>query len=667
MELLLGNFKDIYHKPSNILLKVKILKKVITACTRDCPGGCSLIAEFEDDKITKLRGNPDHEITQGFICPNTSHYLEDIFYSPNRILHPLLKVDGVWERIEWNRAINILASKIKKLSKGKNSSILYYQGFGSRTALKLLNKRFFNLLGGVTTTSGTVCGGIGQAGQEMDFGVRISHDPLDHLNSNMIIIWGRNPLITDVHLWRILRKSQESGTILAVVDPVKTKTAKKSDFYLQPKAGSDVYLAIAISKVLRSKNMVNWDFIKTRTNNFENYQRIIDGYSIKELSEKCQIETEKIIEMALLYHRNTPASIITGWGLHRYVDGHLTFRFIDALAAITGNLGISGGGVSQGFEEYGFFNHEILNEMEERNHRQFSMPKIGEDILKSEPPIELAIISSGNPVNLNPNSNKVKRAFESVNFVVMIDHFLNDTADVADLFLPATTFLEEQDLVGSYGHTWISPVNKVMNPIGECKSELEIFQILADKLGFGSYMEGTPQDWLRKIASPILESGVGLNKLQLGPFKMATHVPYEHGKFETKSGLFEFIGEFTGIHLDTGDYPIRLISTMPEKWIGSVVPETEKKNGFIDVNLHPSTMHKYGLNEGDTIILESEAGKLKVNVIESEDIPDDTIHTFRGGWMMYGKNINVLTTDMVSREGEGAPYHETWVKINPIK
>lgn len=642
------------------------MKKVITACTRDCPGGCSLIAESEEDKITKLRGNPDHEITQGFICPNTSRYLDDIFYSPNRILHPLIKVDGGWERIEWNRALDILASKIKKLRKGRSSSILYYQGFGSRTALKLLNKRFFNLLGGVTTTSGTVCGGIGQAGQEMDFGVRISHDPLDYQNSRLIIIWGRNPVVTDVHLWRILKKAQGSGTILVVIDPVKTKTAKKSDIYLQPKAGSDVYLAMAISKVLMSNDMVDWEFIKARTNNFENYQRIIDGYSLKELSEKCNVDSEKINELASLYHEYSPASIVTGWGLHRYIDGHFTFRFIDAMAAITGNIGISGGGVSQGFDEYGFFNDEIQIKEKGTNQRQFSMPQIGNDILNSKPPIELAIISSGNPVNLNPNSNKVKKAFESVDFVVMIDHFLNDTAEVADLFLPATTFLEEQDLVGSYGHTWISPVNKAAHTRGECKSELEIFQILADKLGFGKEMEGTPNEWLLKIASPLYESGVELAKLQSGPFKMTTSTPYEYGNFKTETGLFEFIGEFTEIQSDNYNYPIRLLSTMPENWIGSVLPDFEKKDGLITVNLNPRTMQTYELKDKDTIILESDAGQLQVSVIGSEDIPEETIQTFRGGWMKHGKNINVLTTDIISMEGEGAPYHDTWVRIKRI-
>lgn len=232
------------------------MKKVITGCTRDCPGGCSVIAEVEDNKIFKLRGNPDHDVTKGFLCSNTSKYIEDIFYSPQRVLYPLIRKNGVWTKIEWDIALEILAKRIYDLVKNYGSnSIFYYQGFGSRTALKLLNKRFFNLLGGVSALSGTICGGIGQAGQEMGFGARLSHDPVDHLNSGLIVVWGRNPAVTDLHLWKILRKAQRNGTILVVLDPIRTKTAKKADIFLQPKPGSDAYLAMALSKMVISQKM----------------------------------------------------------------------------------------------------------------------------------------------------------------------------------------------------------------------------------------------------------------------------------------------------------------------------------------------------------------------------------------------------------------------------
>ena len=234
---------------------------------------------------------------------------------------------GVWTNIEWDKALEILAERISDLVEEHGSdSIFYYQGFGSRTALKLVNKRFFNLLGGVSTLSGTICGGIGQAGQEMDLGARLSHDPVDYLNSGLIVVWGRNPAVTDLHLWRILRKAQRSGTFLVVIDPVRTKTAKKADMFLQPKPGSDAYLAMALSKMVMSYNAVDWDFVENRTQNFKNFNEIIENYTISDLSKKCNVPEDQIEDLVCFYTENRPSSIITGWGLHRYKLGHITFQ-----------------------------------------------------------------------------------------------------------------------------------------------------------------------------------------------------------------------------------------------------------------------------------------------------------------------------------------------------
>ncbi|SCG86481.1 molybdopterin-dependent oxidoreductase [Methanobacterium congolense] len=648
------------------------MKKILTACTRDCPGGCSIIATVQDGKITKLKGNPDHDITDGFLCPNTSKYLENVQYNSKRVLHPLKKVNGAWKRISWDEAFDIMVSRLRyTIKKHGTESILYYQGFGSRTALKILNRRFFNLLGGVSTIYGTVCGGIGQAGQEMDLGRRISHDHMDHLNSRVVIIWGRNPAVTDIHLWRILRKAQRNGTKLIVVDPIKTKTARYADIFVQPKPGTDPYLAIAVSKLILQKDLADKDFISRNTKNFEKYLQIIYGFSMEELSIKCDVPTETITELALTYSQNKPSSIVTGWGLHRYMAGHLTFRFLDALAAITGNIGISGGGVSQGFEEFGFFDGSYSLDNLDKS-RKLPMPTIGRAILKTEdPPIKMAFITSGNPVNLSPNSNRVKKAFEGVDYVVMMDHFLNDTSDVADLFLPATTFLEEGDMLGSYGHNWISPINPVSPPEGEAKSEFEVFQTLADKMGFGEEMAGSTAEWLEKIAAPIADMGIQWEDIKKGPVNLVPEdeIPYADGEFLTESGKFEFIDEFheTSCYRKNKDledgYNLHLISSSPEKWIRSVVPETEMKQGVLSVEVSSKVLQKLGMHDGETAVLESPVGELEVILQESEGVRIDTVKVQMGGWMKYGKNINVLTVDVMSEAGNGTPYYETMVKI----
>ena len=664
------------------------MKPVITTCTRDCPGSCSIIASVEDGKVTKLHGHPEHDITAGFLCKNTARYLENYFYSDKRILHPLLKVEGEWKRIRWDEALNIAAFKISKvIDEYGSSSILYYQGFGARTALQAMNRRFFNLLGGVTTTYGTVCGGIGHTAMETDFGSKISHDPLDHLNSNLIIIWGRNPAVTDVHLWRIIRKTQRKGTPLVVIDPVKTKTARHADMFIQPRAGYDYYLAMALAKIIleldsakndhinknnseNENNYLDHNFIENYSVNFEEYRNILDKYSLNFLSSKCSVDIDVLRELAILYAEGNPSSIVAGWGLHRYLQGHLAFRMIDALAALTGNIGVSGGGVSQGFEEFEYFDFAVeLDEMG-INKRKIPMPTIGEAITHTNnPPIKLIFMASGNPVNLNPNSLKVKKSFKSADFVIMIDHFLNDTSDVADLFLPATTYLEETDLMGSYGHNWVSPVNPVTTPLGEVKSEFEIFQLLAGRLGFEKQMSGPPEKWLKKLADPILKMGINFEDLQRAPQKMVKKliIPFSDGKFTTESGKFEFIDQFHPEDTAIEGYPIRLLSTMPEAFIGSVPPDSELVDGFLEVGVHPRVLRNNQLSDGDKALLESPVGRLLVKVKENYDVREDYILTYKGGWLKHNKCINILTQDLISEVGDGTPYYDTWVKIKPIK
>jgi anaerobic selenocysteine-containing dehydrogenase len=669
------------------------LKKILTACTKDCPGSCSIIATANDGEIISLKGNPDHAYTKGFLCPSTSKFLKERFYNPKRILHPLIKKNGEWERISWDEALQIAADKLSNaLDSHGPESILYYQGFGARTALRILNRRFFNLLGGASTLYGTVCGGTGQAGQEMDLGERISHDPIDHLNSNLIIIWGRNPAVTDLHIWKIIKKARKNGAQVVTIDPIKTRTARGSDLYYQPKAGSDAYLAMALAKIILKEGKEDLEFIENHSEHFDQYQKILEDYTLEELALKCDIPLSELENLANIYV-NGPSSIVTGWGLHRYLKGHLTFRMIDALAAVSGNLGISGGGVTQGFDEFGFFDDKWASEELAPHHRKLPMPTIGQAILDAEPPVKLIFLTAGNPVTMCPNSMKVKKAFESTDFVIMVDQFLNDTSQTADLFLPATTFLEDQDLLGAYGHNIISPLNPVVTTQGECKSELWIFQQLANILGFGEEMEGTNKQWLEKLAQPILDKGFTLEELMEKPQRVPGPpiTPYDDKQFFTSSRKLQFINEFkmeeseskpkskmesnskmeSKFKLESkleskSEYSLRLISIMPEKWIGSEIPDFEMEKGYLKVNVNPEILENNGLKDGDLAILESKSGSLEVEISSDEDTRKDCVSTYRGGWIAYNKCVNVLTEDLISEKGNGTPYYETMVRIKKI-
>lgn len=652
------------------------MREVLTTCTADCPGTCSIIAQVENGRVTKLQGNSEHEITRGFICGNTRSYLKKSFYSKRRILHPLKKEDGEWIRISWDEALDVAANKIRNACENYGSqSILYYQGYGARTALRIINRRFFNLLGGVSTLYGSICGGTGQAGQEMDMGVRISHDPTDHLNSNVILIWGRNPAVTDIHLWKILLQARKKGAKLVTIDPVTSETAKRSDIHLQPAPGSDGFLAMAMAIILLKDGFSDSEFITSHTKYFNDYIEFLNEYSLNELSKITDVPLNELYEITRWYATGNPSSIILGWGLQRYQQSHLTFRFIDALAAITGNIGKSGGGVSHGFDEYGYFDHRYALDAQAPNQRKITIPIAGKSILQmKDPPIKLIFITAGNPLAMLANSSLVKKAFQSVDDVIMVEHFLNDTADVANLFLPATTFLEDEDLVGSYGHNWISPLNPVIEPLGESRSELRILQELSTKLGFKDEMGGSPRDWLSKLANPIIDAGIPLEELLRKPhrFPSAPITPFTDGKFKTESGKYEFPGKLNikngnmtlNINFRQNDeFNLRLLSVSPREWIGSEIPENEHKNGVLSVQVHPKILKERNIEENEEIWLESQQGKLLVKAEKNATLRTDYVLTNRGGWNKYNKCVNILTPDLISDCGNGAPYYETFVKM----
>lgn len=636
--------------------------KVFTTCTRDCPGTCGLNVHTVKGRVKSITGSRLHPYSRGFSCSKASLYHRRRLYSGSRILDPLIKSeDGTWKRISWDTALDILSEKLLEcVDEYGSESIVYYQGFGARTALRLINRRFFNLLGGVTTLRGTLCGGTGQAGQELDFGVRISHDPHDHLNSRCIFLWGRNPAVTDGNLWKIIRRAVRQGSTLVTVDPIRTLTAKRSDIHCQIRPGTDQYLALALSKIIIEEGLHDTEFIKRHVDNFEAYLELIEGFSLQRLSSITDVRESMMMELAGLCS-DGPASMITGWGLQRYRDSHMALRFIDALAAVSGNIGISGGGVSSGFDEYGAFDMGVTLEKETR---KISMPLFGRELdTLDSPPVRVVFITAGNPVTLGPDSMRTLEALRRVPFVVMVDHFLNDTSYASDLFLPATTFLEETDLAGSYGHSYVSPVNRAVKPLGNSRSEFWIFQKLSITMGIQG-MDGSEKEWLELIASDLLDYyGIEIDELLRKPYRNPVpEVPFSNMEFPTPTGRFRLPEEITPEGPETS---MRLLTVMPPEFIGSGEPESME--GLLRIYMNPSTISEMGFEDGEVAVVESKTGTICAILKPCDDVRRDCAFTYRGGWLSKGNCINAVIEEMESYPGHGTPYNETAVGFRKIR
>ncbi len=641
---------------------------IITTCTRDCPNTCGLIATVRDGRLVKLAGDPRHPLTRGRTCVKAARYARRV-YSPERVTTPLLRAHRTdpWRTASWEEALDVVAARIQRITaESGTEAILYHQGYGERTALKLLNRYFFNLLGGVTTPVGSLCGGTGQAAQNLDFGTRISHDPLDHLHSRSMILWGRNPASTNVSLAPIIRDIRGRGGRVVLVDPVPTKSVGLADIHIAPRPGSDAFLAMAAAKLILAAGAEDRAFLANHAEGVEEYLAILAGFSVEDLAARCDVPPDDIAALADLLIRRQPTSILLGWGLHRHVDAHLAIRAIDALGAIGGVIGAPGGGVSQGFEEYGPYAPEFWGDGLNPPRRTLLLPRLGAEILAArDPEIRMIMVTAANPVCMAPHTATMTEAFRQAEFVAYSGHFLDDTADLAHVFLPATTFLEETDVMASYGHNYVGPVNAAIAPVGQCRSEFRMFHDLAGRFPFAARFQRPEDDWLRAICAPIWIQGCDLGTLRQGAIRLnAPMVPYADKRFPTPSGKFRFLTEFDPDVLTQTDprYPYRLLTIAPHDFICSERTLAEHA-ARPEVILAQDEADRLHLHDGDVVRVESRTGRLRARLKIRAGQRRDILVGERGGWLKAGHGLNRLTPDTPSTVGRGAPYYETWVRV----
>lgn len=640
---------------------------VPVTCTRDCPSACGLLAQAEGDRVVKLSGNPDHPVNRGTACRKVPAFLRR-FYSPERVLTPLRRRNGAFVPVTWDAALDELAERLKDaVARHGPESILYYMGFGERTALKIVNARFFALLGGVTTLAGTLCGGTGYAAQGLDFGPRVSHDPLDLRNARTIVLWGRNPVATQPGIMPHLRQAKARGAKVILIDPRSSESAALADVHLRPKPGRDAFLALAAAKHILEAGWEDREFLANHCDNLDGFLALVAGQALDELCRACDVDESAVRELARAYVAGKPTATLLGWGLHRFTLGHELVRAVDALGAVSGNIGLPGGGVSQGFEEWGPYDPELWGEGLHPPRRKFLMPQIGREILEAkDPPVDVAVITAANPVCMAPDSGQVAKALDSVPFVVDMNLFLDDTADHCDLFLPCAAFFEQRDLVASFGHNHVGPLNRAAPPPGQCRSQFDIFMDLAGRFPFAKDFVKTDEEWLRLLIRPLLERGVAWDDLWKGPVRIpdAPMVPWRDKRFDTPSGNFQLVTEITSCSdcRETIRYPYHFLTPGEAGYLCSErVPGDH--GGPAVAAMATEEALRLGIADGGPARLTSPLGSLAVTVRHDADLRRDVVVCPRGGWLKAGQGVNTLIPALVSAVGQGTPYYEARVDV----
>jgi len=632
-----------------------------TVCNRDCPDACGILAHVEDGRVTRLQGDPDHPVTQGFLCYRTNQFLSTQ-YSPDRVTTPLLRHGDSLVPIGWDEALDFAASRLDTIKRESGpASIFHYRSGGSLGLLKLLSDYFFASFGPVTTKRGDICSGAGDAAQMSDFGEEDSHDLFDLLNAKNILVWGKNVFTSSPHTIPVLKGARARGAKIVLIDPVHNKTSTLADAYVQPRPAGDFALAMAVASVLFARGWVD-ETAPSYCDNLAEFRTMVDAKSVAEWCIEADVAPSVAEDLARRLGADRPTAILVGWGMGRRANGAAIVRALDALAAISGNLGLPGGGVSFYFKRRGAFDTDLLKGIEPP--RTICEPLFGEQVLEAkEPPIRAVWITCGNPVAMLPDSRKTEEALRSRELVIVADSFVTDTARCAHLVLPTTTLLEADDLLGAYGHHYLGVARPVVPPPPNVKSDLEIIQALAERVGLGELMAGDARSWKeRLVAKKLAPRGVTLEDLERGVIRnpLAPKVLHEGRKFATKSGRVSLMTVAPdALPEPTANFSLFLMSLSTEDAQASQWSRT--RVGPAVATVHPDVCS--GLADGALARLESRIGSMTVRLKHDARQRRDVVIVPKGGHLRDGRCANALIRAATTDMGEGGALYDERVRI----
>lgn len=576
-----------------------IIKKLSHGCTLDCHDCCKFNVYTKGNNVVKIEGDKNHPYTKGFICKKGMAHLDRLNHK-DRIKTPMLKIDGVWKEISFDKAIEIMAEKLTYYKeKYTSKSVMHYDQYGSGSVLKYIGDIFFNFYGGVSRHKGGPCWSAGMHAQKYDFGVAKSHAIEDMLNSKSIFVWGKNPAYTTIHTMQIIKKAKEKGIKIVVIDPIYTKTAQIADKYVQVNPGTDGALAIAMAKIIVEDKLYDEEYINSYVIGFEEYKKYLSSLELSFLIDECGVKENDIRELVDLY-TNKYSSINVGYGLQKYKNGGNTIRAIDALGAITGQIGFSGGGVNYANKVYpSVINSDPYNSQSYGEDREFYVSNISKFIeeslkntsnkvnyasdeldmtsnkvnyvsdelditsnktdyisnelynlsnksIKGNIPIKMAVITKSNMLNQLPDLVELERVFSKIEFKVCFDMFITDTATLCDMFIPCTNTLESEDIIySSMTNPYITYNERAVKPAHKLMDEYYFFMELAKKMGLNDYPFVEKRTYLEKVIEPLkrFDKNLDIEKLKNNYFTIHNPVAWEDKKFETPSGKYELYSE----------------------------------------------------------------------------------------------------------------------------
>ncbi|MFN7915040.1 MAG: molybdopterin-dependent oxidoreductase [Vicinamibacterales bacterium] len=657
---------------------------VDTACPLDCPDSCSLAVSVQNGKVLTLDGSTRNPVTGGFICAKVRKFDQRV-YGPDRVMSPLIrkgrKGEGKFERATWDVAMERIVEEIEQARRTFGAeSILPYSYGGSNGLLTQdnLDATLWRRLG-TSRLARTVCAAPTGAANLGLYGKMPAVVYEDYPDAKLIILWGVNPNASGIHLIPYVREAQNRGAKLVVIDPRSTQLGRSADIHLPVKPGTDVVVALAIHRYLFATGQADERFLNQHTHNAARLRERAEPWTFERAAEVAGIDASSLEQVARMYAETTPALVRCGWGLERNRNGGSAAAAILALPAVGGKFGVRGGGYSMSNSASWGIDRTWINAAEPST-RVVNMNRLGRTLLEAQdPPVKVLFVYNCNPVATVPDQQRIIEGLRREDlFTVVFDQVMTDSALFADVVLPATTFLENYDLARSYGTISLDLVRPVIEPVGESRSNADVFGELCTRLGL--LQEGEPAGELDLMLT-VIDSLPGTipddfrNDRRPAPPFGTRPVQFvdvfpktpdgrvdlcpAHLDAEAPAGLYAYQPDPA-----TEQYPLTLISPSTEKTVSSTLGELPGADGKL--LMHPDDAAARGLEDNDAVRIFNALGEVHCTLNVLPTIRPGTVSLPKGLWRRTTRNGvtgTALVDDSLTDIGGGACFNDARVQV----
>ena len=682
----------------NATLEQNPASPVRGACPHDCPDTCALLTTVENGVAIKVHGNPAHAATDGVLCTKVSRYVERT-YHPERLLHPMKrsgpKGSGQFQRIGWHEALDTVAARLREIAARDPQAIQPYSYAGTMGQVQgeAMAARFFNRLGAAHLDR-TICASAGAEALTQTLGGKLGMRMEFFKEAKLILIWGSNSIGSNLHFWKHAQVAKRNGAKLICIDPRKSETAEKCHEHIALLPGTDAALALALMHELIVNDWLDQDYIDHHTSGWPLLRERALLWNPERAAAVCGINAQQIRDLARDYGTTKPAAIRLNYGMQRVHGGGNAVRAIACLPALVGAWRHRAGGMllsSSGsfpVDKAALQRPDLLGA---RRPRTINMVTIGQDLLREASPefgpkIEALLVYNSNPVAVAPQSGQVVQGFEREDlFTVVLEQFQTDTADYADILLPATTQLEHWDIHTSYGHTDVLLNRPAIAPLGEARPNTWIWRQLAARQGFTEPCFADDDESLcRQAFAP--DSGVDFDALLRDGFVslQLPEAPFADGGFPTRSGRCEFFSEALAQSGQDGlpnhvpnyeaagsdaRFPLAMISPPARNFLNSSfvnVISLRNIEGEPLLEINAVDAEQRAIHDGQVVRVFNERGDYRCKAHVSSRARPGVVNGLGVWWRklgLDGSNVNQLTSQRLTDMGRAPVFYDCLVEV----